>query len=374
MNKANNVFLSEIYSQPDALKSTFEYILSESKTQFLKVKDFINRGGITKLIFTGMGSSYIVSYLPYYLLNQYGITIEIREAGEFLFNTFPKTRQDSFKDTGIVIISQSGESGEIRELLKQINDIDVKPLTIGITNNPDSYLAYMTELQIFMNIDKEATVTSKTYLCTLLILYVMSKTIIGEFFTKEESIQEVHNLIKEIEELLNDKQKIKYIWEEMLPKFGKKIEFLEILARGSSMVTAHQAALNYKEIVRSYSEATPISTFRHGGIECLNEKSKLIILTSDDKNLERNGNFIKKLTSEWTFGKLLHITNQELNSELEKVHKNPNIILYKHDIKDPFLAPLYEIIILQLLFYKMAEEKGIIPGTFLYSQKITRDL
>ena len=114
MNEANNVFLSEIFSQPEALKNTFEHILSESKPQFLQVKDFIKRGGISKLIFTGMGSSYIASYLPYYLLNQYGITIEIREAGEFLFNTFPKTRQDSFKDTGIVIISQSGESGEIR--------------------------------------------------------------------------------------------------------------------------------------------------------------------------------------------------------------------------------------------------------------------
>ncbi|MHA1194364.1 MAG: hypothetical protein ACTSP9_19120 [Promethearchaeota archaeon] len=202
----------------------------------------------------------------------------------------------------------------------------------------------------------------------------MSKTIIGEFFTKEEDIQEVRTLIKEIEDLLNNKQKIKYIWEKMLPKFGKKIEFLEILARGASMVTAHQAALNFKEIVRSYSEATPISTFRHGGIECLNDKSKLIILTSDDKNLEFNGEFIKKLTSEWTFGKLLHITNQKLNDELEKIHKNPKIILYTHDIKDPFLAPLYEIVILQLLFYKMAEDKGIIPGTFLYSQKITRDL
>ncbi|MCJ7650507.1 MAG: SIS domain-containing protein [Candidatus Lokiarchaeota archaeon] len=374
MNEANNVFLSEIFSQPEALKNTFEHILSECKPQFLQVKDFIKRGGISKLIFTGMGSSYIASYLPYYLLNQYGITIEIREAGEFLFNTFPKTRQDSFKDTGIVIISQSGESGEIRELLKNINDIDVKPLTIGITNNPDSYLAYMTELQIFMNIEKEATVTSKTYLCTLLILYVLSKTIIGEFFTKEEYIQEVRTLIKEIEDLLNDKQKIKYIWEEMLPKFGKKIEFLEILARGSSMVTAHQAALNFKEIVKSYSEATSISTFRHGGIECLNDKSKLIILTSDDKNLEFNGNFIKKLTSEWTFGTLLHITNQKFNEELEKIHKNPNIILYKHNIKDPFLAPLFEIVILQLLFYKMAEYKGIVPGTFLYSQKITREL
>ncbi|GAG76850.1 unnamed protein product, partial [marine sediment metagenome] len=32
------------------------------------------------------------------------------------------------------------------------------------------------------------------------------------------------------------------------------------------------------------------------------------------------------------------------------------------------------IIILQLVFYKMAEKKGIEPGAFLYSQKITNDI
>ena len=203
-----NDFLGEIKSQPKALRKTFDYILNDGKPQFLKVKDFIKKGGITKLIFTGMGSSFIASYLPYYLLNQNGIAIEIREAGEFLFNTFPKRRQESFKDTGIVLISQSGKSGEIRELLKNINSIDVQPLTIGITNDPDSYLAYMTELQIFMNIDEEISVTTTTYICTLLILYIMAKTIIGEFFSEEDNIQEVEYLIDRVQSLLDNVNQI----------------------------------------------------------------------------------------------------------------------------------------------------------------------
>lgn len=320
-----NDFLEELKSQPDALKDTFNYIVGEGKPQFLKIRDFIKKGGITKLIFTGMGSSFVSSYLPYYILNQYGIAVEIREAGEFLFNTFPNVKQNCFKDIGIIIISQSGESGEIRELLRKINAIDLndKPLTIGITNNPDSYLAYMTELQVYMNFDEEVSVTSKSYVCTLLLLYVMAKTIIGEFFTNETEIQNVEAFLGEVRRILQDQKHIDKLWKELLSSFGYDIEFLEILARSSSLTTAHQAALNFKEIVKSYSEANSISTFRHGGIECLKENTKLIILSSDKENFAFNIQFIDNLVNKWACGKILHITNQEFDEKTKRLHDNP---------------------------------------------------
>ncbi|MHA1458811.1 MAG: hypothetical protein ACTSQR_04010, partial [Promethearchaeota archaeon] len=80
-----NNFLKEIKSQPQALENTLQYIVGKGSPQFLKLKKIKKKGGITKLIFTGMGSNYISSYLPYYILNQYGIAVEMREAGEFLF-------------------------------------------------------------------------------------------------------------------------------------------------------------------------------------------------------------------------------------------------------------------------------------------------
>ena len=353
-------FLKEIKSQPQALEDTLKYIVGEGRPQFLKIRDFIKKGGITKLIFTGMGSNYISSYLPYYILNQYGIAVEMRETGEFLFNTFPRVKQTCFKDTGIIIISQSGESEEIRELLRDVNAISIenKPLTIGITNNPDSYLAYMTELQIFMNFDEEVSVTSKSYVCTLLMLYIMSKTIIGEFFTSEEEIHGVEEVLNEIRDLLQNQKQINKIWKDLVPTFGQKIEFLEFLSRGSSLTTAHQAALNFKEIVKSYSEANSVSTFRHGGIECLNENTNIVILSSDKDNFELNVQFIENLVKKWAFGRLLHITNQEFDERVKNLHDNSKIFTYRHGIKDPYLAPIMEIIVLQLLFYKIAEKKG----------------
>jgi glucosamine 6-phosphate synthetase-like amidotransferase/phosphosugar isomerase protein len=366
-------FLEEIKSQPDALKDTFNYILNEGKPQFLKIRDFIKRGGITKLIFTGMGSSYIGSYLPYYVLNPHGIAVEMREAGEFLINTFPEANQDCFKDTGIVVISQSGESGEIREIIRKINEIEDTPLTIGITNNPDSYLFYRTELQILMNFDEEVSVTSKSYVCTLLILYVMAKTIISDFFNNKKEIEKINNLIEAMRSLLESKEKINNIWKNVLSAFGPDFSFIEILSDGTSMTTAHQAALNFKEIAKSYSEANSISFFRHGGIEILNDNTQLIIITSDQKNSEFNTQFMRKVVNDWTCGKILHITNQKMDKKSIELQKNPKIIFYQHEITDPFLAPIFEIVILQLLFYRIAEKKGVKPGIFNYSQKVTND-
>lgn len=371
-----NKFLAEVKSQPQALQDTFDYILNEGKKQFLIIKDFIKKGGITKLIFTGMGSSYISCYLPYYILNEYGIAVEMREAGEFLFNTFPKTKQNCFTDTGIIIISQSGESGEIRELLRKINSIplDDKPLTIGITNNSESYLAYMTELQILMNFDEEISVTSKSYVCTLLILYVMAKTIIGEFFMDESEYEKVAHLIKELNNLFTDSKRITQIWEDVANKFGYEFDFLEILARGASLTTAHQAALNFKEVAKKYSEANSISSFRHGGIECLNSDTHLFILTSDSKNLTLNIKFINNLLNNWNCGKVLHLTNQLFEKDIEEIHNNSKMIVYRYEIRDRFLAPIMEIAVLQLIFYKIAEKQGLEPGKFHFSKKITEDI
>ena len=155
---------------------------------------------------------------------------------------------------------------------------------------------------------------------------------------------------------------------------GHDFNHIEILARGPSLSTAYQAALNYKEIVKKPSEASSLSTFRHGGIECLTKDSRLIIISSDEMNFKLNVGFMKKVLADWEVGKILHITNQEFNQEHEILNINPKILTFKHNINNPYLSPIMEIIILQLFFYKIAEKQGITPGEFRFSQKITREI
>ncbi|MHA1491227.1 MAG: SIS domain-containing protein [Promethearchaeota archaeon] len=371
-----NEFLEEILSQPQALLDTFIHACEKEQSQFQELKDIYKEKNISKIIFTGMGSSYFSSYLSYYLLNQNGIYSEMREAGEFLLYSFPIIEDNYFKNTAIVLISQSGETGEIVRLLEKINSMKNPPLTIGITNSPESTLALKTNLTFLIKAGKERSITSKSYTCTLLMLHIFAQNLLINFFFIEKNLSEIKYLIKEVKLFLEDFEKIELFINKFLD-FFENIEYgIEFLARGPSLATAYQAALNFKEIVKKFSEANSCSTFNHGGIECLNKNSNVVIFSSERNNFKLNIRLIKKMMT-CECNKILHVTNQEYTRDDGNLISSSNIskiLSFKHNITNPFLAPIMEIIILQLFFYKMAEKRNIIPGKFYFSQKITRDI
>ncbi|MHA1718832.1 MAG: SIS domain-containing protein [Promethearchaeota archaeon] len=372
-----NIFLEEILSQGLALKQTLDYITDNFETVFKQIKDLIMDKKISRFIFTGMGSSYFTSYVPLYMLKQKGFNAEMLEAGEFLLHGFPEDIDSAFENTCIIFISQSGESGEIVELFQKIKKLKSKPITIGVVNIQESYLANHSDIQLYLNAGKEETVTSKTYICSILILYFLARSIMMQNISLMKESNEIEESIKFISKLLKSNQPIEKILQPVQKinnLFGNDYNFIQILARGPSLSTAHQAALNFKEIVKIYSEASSISTFRHGGIECLTESSRLIIISSSKGDHLIDNRFIRNLNQKWCFGTLLYITSQKLALIDEEIRTNPKIIIYSFNIKNDFLAPIVEIIILQLMIYDTTLKRGLSPGSFKFSQKITRGL
>jgi len=366
-----NQFLKEILSQPSALSETFDSLRKDSEL-FSKIVKIFKETDISRIIFTGMGSSFFSSYVPYYFLNQNGLNTEMREAGEFLLYSLPRVEQPELEKTVVVLISQSGESGEVVKLLEQFKAMVRPSITIGITNSPNSTLALKSDIPLIMRAGVEESVTSKSYVSTLIVLYCLSKYFILKDLSGINFLA-VQQVIDQVKDFLNNTEKNDIFYNNLLSFFGD-IDHLEILARGPSLSTAYQAALNFKEICKKSSEASSLSTFRHGGIECLNENSKLILISSDKTNFELNVGFIKKLLQDWNVGKILHITNIDFDPNDEILNSSPKLISFKHDIHNPFLAPIMEIIILQLFFYKIAEKNNIIPGEFRFTQKITKEI
>ncbi len=366
--------IEEILSQGKALDACFSF-LSKNQIESLKsLRNYFESHHITKLIFTGMGSSFFSTYIPFYMLRHAGFDVERMETGEFLLHGFPQKKMEIFNNVAIILVSQSGESGEMVELIKLIQSLKIQPLTIGITNNSLSFLATHTDIQLFLNVGIEESVTSKTYVCSILVLYVVARSLITNFFESVNEVKMIKSSITNVEKVLSDNTNLSGVLDRIEKNFGNDYQFLQILARGTSMATADQGALNFKEIVKISSEALTVSAFRHGGIESLNDKTKLILIASNLIDHDLNIQFIQQLISKWKFGNLLYLTNQELSSDDKILLKNPKIILYQHNIENPFLAPLLEIIILQLMCYKTALKRGITPGVFNFSSKITKGL
>lgn len=362
-----NQFWSEILSQPRVLKSTFENFVYNSKVQLEKLKLTITTERIINFIFSGMGSSLFSCYIPYYSLNPNFYHTEIVETSQFLLNLSPYPNQ-TLEKSMLFLISQSGESGEIVELIRRIRDGEENPVIVGITNEPKSFLADKADIVFLLKAGKETSVTSKTYTSTLLILYLLSYFLINrfDFSLIEENLNE---FLESVSRFFFDLNKQLKVIKKAIEFFKEVPPFLEILSSGPSLATAFQAALTYKEITKNYSEANSISSFYHGGIECLKENSNLILISSDENNFKLNEQLIKNMLK-WKVGKILHISNQ--NRDMFDSVLNVHTI--KHQIKNPFLAPIMEIFYLQLLFYKMAEKSNIEPGKFKYSKKITNGI
>lgn len=378
-----NVFLEEIFAQGIALQRVFDYIKSNFETIFMSIKKIVMDQQISRFFFTGMGSSYFSCYVPYYILKQKGVDVEMLDSGEFLLHSFPENPEVAFENTCIIMISQSGESGEIVELLKKLPSLKRKPLIIGVTNTPNSYLATHSDTQLYLNSGSEETVTSKTYVCSLLILYFLAKTLISDDYSDASQLKEIDEMIKIVSQLLpttqlsqltHSTEKTIPLAQELAKLFGNDYDFIQIMARGSSLSTAYQAALNFKEIVKIQSEASSISTFRHGGIECLTENSKLIIISSSPLDHKLDNHFIQNLIDKWCFGSLFYITTQNFQLIDEEIRTHPKILIYSNTIQNPFLAPIVEIIVLQQMVYNTAVQRGINPGVFRFTQKITRGL
>lgn len=371
-----NVFLEEIQAQPQALKNTYEDLVSNQASNLMKLKDIWKEKNIKRVIFSGMGSSYFCAYIPFYHLNQNGIKAEMIEAGELFLQVLTGNNEKLFDNTALVLISQSGESGEIVKLLENEHLIKQIPLIIGITNTPNSCLAEKANFCLFTNAGNETSVTSKTYTSSILLLYYLSIIISSDFEIKSDIETIFSNCIDIVSEFFFNRKKIDEIIKTFLDFLGSNNEFLEFLARGASLSTAYQAALNYKEIVKQPSEANPCSTFSHGCIEYLDETSKVILFSSDHESFNLNDNFTRMMIKNWNCGRIIHICNESsiIPSTNPILTENGRLLIYIHDLKNPFLAPIMEIILMQLLFYEMAKANNLEPGKFRYSQKITRSL
>jgi glucosamine 6-phosphate synthetase-like amidotransferase/phosphosugar isomerase protein len=278
-------------------------------------------------------------------------------------------------------VSQSGESGEIITLVRNISKTKKNLITVGISNTSESQLAENVDILFEIKAGTETSVTSKTFTNSLLILFLLSVYLVNNFSVPREIFNEVNDMIGYIKKLFKDLDTKLEMITKIISFFGGTPEFLEILSSGPSLATAFQAALIYKEITKNYSEAHITSSFYHGGIECLKEDSCLVLISSDEINFKLNVHLIKNMR-EWKVGKILHISNYNIETISDDfgfdvgnlIQDKKNVYSITHKITNPFLAPICEIVFLQLLFYKMAENEIIEPGKFRFSSKITKEL
>lgn len=344
-----SIFLKEIKEQPKALRMLVSNYSNKDISEIKRASDLISKQKI--VIFTGMGTSYFV---PLFIRDKISSTIKMLniEAGELFHYNISLIH----KNEPIVIISQSGESIEIKNITNSIKD---QAKIIAITNNLSSTLSSNSEVKLPLYSGEESSISNKTYTNTLAILYLLAHNIMGS------NLLNIYDELKftsdAMERYFSDNSNIKLI--EEYAKFLTPLETIHFIGRGPNLVSAYQAALIFMEGAKCHAHGFSAGSFRHGPIELSKRNHHVIIFAPEGKTYQLNLSLAEELISYGS--KILLLTN----SKYKNRNKNLRIIYLpaKHEDSFAFLAA----IAFEILLVFTAQLRGYTAGEFDISQKIT---
>lgn len=341
-------FIAEIYSQPDVIQATID----AARPQLTAIQSLLDRarsGEFHQIIFSGMGSSFSVVYPTILRLIECDLCIHAVEASELIHYQSNLIHDDSL----VIFISQSGNSAEVPGLLKTAHERGAPVL--AITNTPDSPLHRGATETLFIHAGAEATVSSKTYTCSLAMLHLLATALLEE--DMQQAAADLNALVSHIREQLSE-------WHQSartLAEQWRNTGAIEYLGRGYSTASALTAALISKESMKLPTEALNAGQFRHGPIELVDRDFTGVLFAGDRKSRQLNaelGQDIARLG-----GHLAVISETDLEV--------PDTVWLRVPECTPALLPLTEIVPVQLLCAELSAKRGFEPGHFRYIGKVT---
>ncbi len=353
-------YMEDIFSQPESLKEC-GYKLGGQAEIIEKIRWRSEKKGCKRIIFTGMGSSNYCSVTADRYLSEHGWLSLRYSTAELIHSCFHMIQEDTL----LVMISQSGESGEIVRLLERLEgkiylpgrqEQSGKITVVGITNSSESTLARKSTYTLYMNVEQESSVTTRTYMAGIAETLFLAMGINGVSY--EKFLKGLLKCVQNMEETLNDSK----AWGEGLKSFLDESDVsapIWLLGRGLDFGTASAGALFFREVSRVVSAAEYCGEFRHGPFEVVDSRFRAVLITTDEEIHELNRNLAENIREKG--GHVFIISNQE---EQEPAAVLPDC--------GKWYSQFLTIIPIQLLADYIAERKGIKPGEFRWGSKITK--
>jgi glutamine---fructose-6-phosphate transaminase (isomerizing) len=344
-------YLSNILEQPQILRAVTSVYKESSEWECLAA--FWAAHPSCRLVLTGLGASFNALYPLRYTLHQQGIAALHLDTGE-LIHYLPEmlARPEPLM---LVVVSQSGESIEIKKLLALLAEqsAGVNPWVVSVTNIPGNALAQQSDLALFTQAGTEVGVATKTYTSTLAVLHWLVRVLTGSL--DPQAYLDVLQAAQHCEDLLQN-------WELLLePAFDavREATSFALVARGPSIASACNGALGLQEAARKPAAGFVGSQFRHGPMEMLSPQLATLLFTLPGRTLALSQGMAKDIGDRG--GTLVTIGTKV--SGLENAHiPLPEM--------NEWVSPMVDIVVVQLLVAKLAEAAGIVPGEFRWAGKV----
>lgn len=338
----------EIMEQPKAVKDTLtpriksdKVVLDEIHLTEEQIKTF------KKIFIVACGSAYHVGVVAKYVFEKtLRLPVEVDLASEFRY-------RDPIvdKETLVFVISQSGETADTLEALREAKKRGA--YTISIVNVVGSSIANESNDVIYTWAGPEiAVATTKAYSTQLAVVYLLALYFGDKLGTLnptdyQKYISELYALPEKIETILQNKENIQYFASK---HFNSKDIFF--IGRNIDYALSLEGSLKLKEISYIHSEAYAAGELKHGTISLIEDGTLVVALATQEKLLKKIVSNIEEVKARGAVILTLACDKHE-----EDVKGVSDFSFYIPDTSDIFL-PSLAVIPLQLFAYYVASMKG----------------
>ena len=246
-----NGFMEEVCTQGILLKRYLKEYWPVDREIVGRIAACYKEKAMNRVILTGMGSSLYAARCVQGYLTGHGIPALVFSS--FELSRFQFNQIDS--RCLVIAISQSGKSQEVVELADKARKVTV---VVGIHNYEESPLEAVCDFMLQIHGDKEFSVTNKTYELTMLILNLTAHRLTGGL--DGNFMQECWCAADWTCTWLEH-------WEENsrpMFEFAEGVLLYDLLANGSSLATAGQLSLAYREGLHNCTAVWECADYAHG--------------------------------------------------------------------------------------------------------------
>jgi glucosamine--fructose-6-phosphate aminotransferase (isomerizing) len=348
--------LKEIYEQPRAVKdTTLGRVSLDTGKIFLEEMDISEAEfrNCRKINIAACGTSWHAALAAKFMIERLArIPVEVDYASEYRYRD-PIITADEIT----LLITQSGETADTLAAQREARQKGAK--TLAICNVVGAAIAREAQGNIYTHAGPEIGVASTkafTAQLTALFIFAMYLAQVRGKQTPDQLrkyIQELTEIPKKLEALLANDPKI----EELAKTYSKVQDFL-FLGRGIHYPIALEGALKLKEISYIHAEGYPAGEMKHGPNALIDENLPVVVIaTKDDGDPESVLRYEKTLSNikevAARSGKLIAIATEGDHEIAEHVD---HVITIPHAAE--LLAPILEVVPLQLLAYHIAVRRG----------------
>jgi len=248
----------DILKEPGRLLESLTYTLQAGRPALQEAAEILRRSDTVYIV--GIGSSWHAGMAVQSLFHSQGRPALLFDASELLhFTEIPRGAK-------LIVLSRSGQSAEIVQLLAKFRSRGVE--IIGITNTPDSPLAYSARvvLKLMTGFDHQVSISMYSALAMT-----------GALLACESNFSLDVRLTAQLEDSLTRTL-------SLIPSWRQQIEASDwlnsdaptyFLARGGSVASCYEARLLWEEAAKTPASALTTGGFRHGPQEIVDSNLRV---------------------------------------------------------------------------------------------------